>query len=265
MQENPYLYNTKVSEFLDSTTIKHYSKNIRRLTEKEKQERQFEKGNVLDSIYRGVEFEKQCQGGERSLENSLKRTKTKIYELAQANKWKWFVTLTFNPDLIDNSDYNLLASKLNDYFSNLKKRVCPNLKYLIVPELHKDGKKYHFHGLLADCGGLIFQDSGHYIDGIKQYNLFQWKYGFSWCSIVNCNKRVASYITKYITKDLLCTLSNKKRYWCSRNLDKPVEYFLSCSNKEKDILIDSIGELSHVSSFDCSATDNILNVYYVNK
>lgn len=265
MQENPHLYNTKVSEFLGTTTIKHYSKNIKRLTEKEKQERQLEKGNAIDSIYCDFEFEKQRQGSERSLENSLKRTKTKIYELAQANEWKWFLTLTFNPDLIDNSDYDLLSSKLNDFFSNLRKRVCPDLKYLLVPELHKDGIKYHFHGLFADCGGLIFQDSGHYIDGVRQYNLLQWKYGFSWCSIVKDSSRVASYITKYITKDLVCTLANKKRYWCSRNLNKPIEHFLSCSNEEKDILIDSIGELSHVSSFDCPVTDNVLNVYYVNK
>lgn len=265
MQENPYLYNTKVSEFLGTATIKYYSKNIKRMTEKEKQKQRLNKSNVIDSIFPNMPFETERKGSERSFENSLKRTKSKIYEIAQANKWEWFVTLTFNPELIDSSDYNLLSSKLNDFFSNLKKRVCPGLKYILVPELHHDREKYHFHGGFANCDGLIFQDSGHCIDGRKQYNLFQWKYGFSWCSRVEDNARFSTYITKYITKDLLCVTANKKRYWCSRNLNKPVETFFLCSDSEREMLINSIGEVSHVSSFDCPVNDNVLNVYYVNK
>ena len=46
------------------------------------------------------------------------------------------------------------------------------------------------------------------------------------------NQAVAKYITKYITKELCTSTSGKKRFWCSRNVQKPIEqlYFLDGSN-----------------------------------
>ena len=72
--------------------------------------------------------------------------------------------------------------------------------YLIVPEYHKDGA-IHFHGLVA--GNLNFVDSGHQDKkGHVIYNMPQWSLGYSTAIELYGNRQcVASYITKYITKD----------------------------------------------------------------
>ena len=46
--------------------------------------------------------------------------------------------------------------------------------------MHSVGKAWHFHGLLANCDNLTFNDSGH-IDkrGRIIYNLTNYKLGFS--------------------------------------------------------------------------------------
>ena len=92
---------------------------------------------------------------------------------------------------------------------------------MIVPELHSDKKNYHFHGLLANTGICSFAPSGHYDDdGEVIYNWLDWNYGFTTATKIKDNGRVSSYITKYITKSTAQVLKNKKRYYCSRNVER---------------------------------------------
>lgn len=51
------------------------------------------------------------------------------------------------------------------------------LRYILVPELHKDGA-FHFHGFMAG-EGLNAVDSGVQWDGRPVYNLPQWTLGFT--------------------------------------------------------------------------------------
>ena len=55
--------------------------------------------------------------------------------------------------LIDYKDYSQVSSLLQKFTNNLKHQN-PNLRYLIVPELHPNTGGIHFHGLLADCPNL---------------------------------------------------------------------------------------------------------------
>ena len=70
-----------------------------------------------------------------------------VYNYSLANDWDWFVTLTFDPQKVDRYNYSDCAKKLKN-FIDVTRRKCPGLKYLFVPELHKDGA-FHFHGLIA--------------------------------------------------------------------------------------------------------------------
>ena len=45
--------------------------------------------------------------------------------------------------------------------------------------------------------------------------------GFTTATKVSDSGRVASYMTKYITKDLISYSKGKKKYWASKNLTKP--------------------------------------------
>ncbi|MFR1882988.1 hypothetical protein [Blautia sp.] len=177
---------------------------------------------------------------EHSNRVSINRTVNTVYELARANTWSYFLTLTINPALIDNTldNYDMFTKTIRKYLNNLKTNYAPDLKYLIVPELHKDGKKIHFHALIADVGNIKFEFSGkvsagkyiYDIDkcrwGKKIYNMPLWKFGWSTATIVQDNNKVAGYICKYITKDLLAVTKNKRRFWSSLNLDRAdIRYF----------------------------------------
>ncbi len=150
---------------------------------------------------------------------SSSRAKNMVYRIARSNEWEWFITLTFRRADIRANDYDVIVEKLKNFLDNLRKRKCPNLKYLIVPELHADGENYHFHGLLAECDGLTFVESGKY-DTRKGYpvpifNIPQWTHGFTTATRVMDSARASSYITKYITKDVDKHLRDKHRYYKS--------------------------------------------------
>ena len=149
---------------------------------------------------------------------SLNKTKNTIYNIARSNEWKWFITLTLSPDKVDRSSYDDVVKKLTIFLNNLQKRRCPKLRYLIVPELHKDKTNYHFHGLLADCDELDFAFSGKFDNtGKPIFNIPQWSYGFTTATLVEDTARASSYITKYVTKETEQYLKNKHRYYTNRN------------------------------------------------
>lgn len=171
---------------------------------------------------------------EHSRNVSMNRTVQKIYEIARSNRWEYFITLTFDPQKHNSKNYDYITGIMHDWLKDLKKNYAPDLIYLIVPELHADGQKYHFHGVFANCGAIPFVDSGHYIDGEPIYNIGAYKFGWSTATKVKDTFRVSSYITKYITKDLCSVTMGKKRYWCSKNCNRPVIQSYHMTQEEID-------------------------------
>lgn len=197
-------------------------------------------GNIADKDNNDnkLNFDNGVKDKERSLYSSKNRTINSIYDIARSNEWEYFLTLTFNPDKVDSFNYEEVTKKLSKWLNNFKSRYAPELKYIIVPELHKSGR-FHFHGLISNIGSASFVDSGKKDkSGNVIYNLGNYNLGFSTVTIINDVRRVSSYIGKYITKDLCATTFNKKRYWCSKNLDKPeiLEYVMEPSEIEDMIL-----------------------------
>lgn len=165
---------------------------------------------------------------------SLNRTKNKIYNIARSNTWDWFITLTFDRDITDSSDYDEVTKKLQKFLNNFQQRYSPNMKYLIVPELHKDKEHYHFHGLLSNVENMQFKFSGHYSKDKPIFNIVNWKIGFTTATRVEDTQKVSSYITKYITKASEQYLKEKRRFYASRNIEKAqAEYYVI---EEEDFL-----------------------------
>ena len=109
-----------------------------------------------------------------------------------------FVTLTLDREKIDRYDYAQIIRVLNVWLDNRVRRN--GLKYLIVPELHKDGA-IHFHGLFNDV--LDRRPAGVKHHGKWVYNLPDWTLGFTTAQRVtgpDCSRKVAEYVLKYITK-----------------------------------------------------------------
>ena len=173
---------------------------------------------------------------------------------------------------MDSFNYDEVTRHLSKWLNNLR-RVCPEMKYLCVPEKHQSGR-YHFHGLFANVGQLDFISSGHYDGtGHEIFNIGNYKLGFSTAvrigDTLQDSARVSQYLAKYITKDLTEATFGKKRFWASRNLDLPKEYIVEMPYKDKrqlcrELLADSIwhksvvGELNSVDYFELSAMPDCL-------
>ena len=217
-------YNLKVYEYADSVQLRLYNQSLT-YDEKVPSVPLIEPVEPMEKVHTSELSEERK---EKSALSSMSRTVSSIYEISRANTWEYFVTFTFNRNLIDSSDYDLLAEKVSKWFNNLRSRYAPDLKYLIVPELHKDGIHYHFHAVISNVGNICFVDSGVKKKGHTIYNLDNWKFGFTTASKVLDSGRISSYITKYITKDLCANTLNRRRYWVSRStVSKPIEEYFN--------------------------------------
>lgn len=169
------------------------------------------------------DYEQYLRDKERNSKSSLKRTKDKVYYYCRSNKWDWFVTFTFSSNSVDRYDYDKCADRLTNWLSNCKTNFGLKFQYVIVPEKHKDGA-FHFHGLFSgDLPNMVY--SGHRDrKGRYIYNIDSFRYGFTTATRVGHNSRSASYLMKYISKDMMAVSDGRKRYWCSRGLAKAVIY-----------------------------------------
>ena len=151
---------------------------------------------------------KRCSHGEKhgrkssdpkgeDLERSMRRARGKLRRLALANEFRWFVTLTIDPEKCDSFDGAAVVRKLNAWCSNMVQRK--GLRYILVPERHKSGR-IHFHGFFNDCLDIV--DSGHMDrQGHKVYNLPQWTLGFTTAiELYDDYTRAVGYVCKYVGK-----------------------------------------------------------------
>ena len=172
----------------------------------------------------GLELEKTERNRQYQLE-AAQKAKREIIDLALSNNWDYMLTQTINPEKSDRYDYELNKKILLNKLETYKKRYDHNLKYIIIPELHKD-KAIHFHGLLK------FNVPDKHLEYIKNRNgaeiykhkLLE-KMGFNeLVKIYNHQEFVAYYISKYITKSLGEKIT-QKRYYRSTLLEVPKRYY----------------------------------------
>ena len=179
--------------------------------------------------------------------DNLKRSKEKIFDIAFMNNFDYFVTLTFDDNIINSRDEDEVNRVMKKWFNNMVNRH--NFKYLAVPEYHKS-KRIHFHLLcsgsldLIDSGTVLIPERDNPVklstakkinnDESKYrtvYNLNNWKNGFS--TVIKFEKcedgskgttAIAKYLTKYITKDLTKVLKNY--YYAGGHIERevPTEY-----------------------------------------
>lgn len=194
---------------------------------------------------------------EHSIKTSLNRSKKKIYDYGRSNVWEWFVTLTFERvDSFNAENFDECKKKVSKWFSNIRLKYCPKIKYLAIPEQHESGA-WHFHCLVSNCEGLEFEvarnnrmyliddKTGEYIldkygaripnkyygkelrtsypDGEYIYNIKQYRNGFSTATRITDTRKAVSYVIKYVTKEIAECGFGKRRYLPSANLQLPIE------------------------------------------
>jgi len=258
------MYNLKVLNYPNSKEYRIYFSPIEENKKKDDVKR-IRWNNELDDNGNRVSYDdegnyRSQEDTERCFNVSQKRSKQMIIEYARANSWDWFITLTFNPDMVDSFNYDECYKRVHTFFHNLKKRKCPDMKYLVVPEQHKSGR-WHFHGLISNADDISLGISETGINGI--YNITGFKYGFTTATKVKDTKRVSTYISKYITKDVADLTIGKHRYLKSNNLNKAdvCDYNVSCDELEA-LKLDLIAQGAHFK--EVQSPQGIQKVMYIN-
>lgn len=207
------------------------------------------KGKTCNNIKNGTSTLEELEKHEK---RHLKEKKEKILDLALNNdNWEYFVTLTFDDKEFPNNIYSHedALELLRKWIDN-QKHQNKDMSYLMVAEFHKSGR-LHFHGIFSNVPkwklSLARNKKNNrkiIVNGTQIYNLDNYKLGFTTVSEVKYQDRVSSYISKYITKELM-HLRFKKAFWYSRNLEKPkIDYHYFDSNlkdiyQNKNILFNS--------------------------
>ncbi len=216
MHSHVKIYNTEIKTYADgSKKIKYHSYGV-------------VKGLSRKRVGVGDEKNRDyCRY--KNLYKSKQKLIDLVYHNALVSSWEYFVTLTFDPKIVDSLDYECVSKALAKWIDNMKHQN-PNMSYILVPELHKSGR-IHWHGVFKSVPNWKLEPARNentgrliYKNGVKIYNLVNYKYGHTTVSEIQNQEAVSVYCSKYMTKDMI-DLDYKKRYWSSRNLEKPnIEY-----------------------------------------
>lgn len=166
---------------------------------------------------------------------SLSRTKARIFELAACNEFNYFCTFTQDEKKRDRFDLSDFRKDFAQLVRNLNRNRAEGekIKYLLIPEQHKDGA-WHMHGLLK---GLTPSDLRPFTleeklperirkqleKGVKVYDWTRYRraFGYFTCTEIENAVAVSKYVTKYITKDLKKTAldSGEHMFFASQGLN----------------------------------------------
>lgn len=170
---------------------------------------------------------------DEKLDESISRAKSKIFEYAFCNPWDYFFTATLDPSKYDRTDLEKFHKDLTQFFRDYGKKYGIKIDFLLIPELHKDGKSWHMHGFLkglpvehlkqfkiGDTMGKALAEKVVKGDIVYNWEAYQKKFGFCDLEPIRNHEAVSKYITKYINKDLASSVTelNHHLYYHSRVL-----------------------------------------------
>ena len=165
------------------------------------------------------------------LTNNLSRAKNTVKELAICNPWDFWCTFTISPTKYDRHNLDSYFRDFAKFLNNYNSYNCPvehKVKYLLVPEQHKDGA-WHLHGFIKGIkpSDLCINDNGYLT--WKQYNK---KFGFISMDKIKNMDKCSSYILKYMTKDSDKNVTDLHRhlYYASKGLERSVELYRGKAN-----------------------------------
>lgn len=177
---------------------------------------EYQRDDEISAESEKIALEAKENAKKRQRTDSYNRAKNKIFDIAILNEWDYFVTLTFDDSMVNALDYEAVKQAVISWTKNNSRNY--GLSYLIVPELHPTSGRVHLHGLIKcdDKAHLKLNDSMKRTNkGQTVYNLGLWNKGFSTAIPLygDNNEAIATYMTKYITKDML---KLGKLYYCGR-------------------------------------------------
>lgn len=185
---------------------------------------------------------------------AIRRAKARVREIAIANDFDYFVTLTLDQSKVDRYDVREITHRLSSWCDNQVRRA--GLRYVLIPERHKDGA-VHFHGFMTWDGECCAVESGTYTKkgwkkprkarnaaqasawcagGAKPvYNLPKWTLGFSTAIAVYGEYGAAvGYVCKYVGKQMDSGKIGGRWYYSGGKLREPKDDFCNLSLTDFD-------------------------------
>lgn len=163
---------------------------------------------------------------EEKFSQAICRAKSVIYQVAFCNDWDFFFTGTIDPDKYNRYQLKDFYKSFTQWLRDYRKKYCCDLKYLFVPELHKDGA-WHIHSFVK---GIPQDRLRLFIPGLEPQDLvdegflnwpdYQKKFGFCSLGYIKDPEHASGYLTKYVSKDLARCVSDygAHMYRCSVGL-----------------------------------------------
>lgn len=197
----------------DIITVKQYGDNIQKVI------------YMSTSRISGLEDDRPKGGkGEvntEKLSNNIARARSKVKELVLCNPWDYWCTFTLDKAKFDRYDLQNYVKKLGSFIYNYN-RFCEEhekVKYLLIPEMHKNGA-WHMHGFL---NGIRDKDLYRNRHGYLSWRQYEERFGFISMKRITGDKaieRLSSYMLKYMTKDISSTIKElgAHSYYCSKGL-----------------------------------------------
>lgn len=166
--------------------------------------------------------------------NNISRAKARIFELAICNEFQLFCTFTQDEKMRDRFNLTEFRKDLSQFIRNKNRGRSEEdkIKYLLIPEKHKDGA-WHMHGFLKGLGEgdlrlfktdekLPYKILNELKNGEKIYNWDSYasKFGYFTCTEIKNKTACSKYITKYVSKDLQKNLleSGQHLFFASQGL-----------------------------------------------
>lgn len=192
------------------------------------------RGLENDSVELASQISKEQAQNDEKLRESIARAKQKIFELAFCNEWDYFFTGTLDSTKYNREDLEEFHHDLTKWINNQSAKRGQKIEYLLVPELHADGKSWHMHGFIK---GIDKIDLVEYKVGMPMSKsiaakigqgdrVFNWtpyskKFGFCTVEIIRNTEAISKYIQKYMSKELGVHVSElgAHLYYHSRGLN----------------------------------------------
>lgn len=239
--QNKFLYNQSIVKIVgvgDNKWIKIVNMNVIRkknvdkvkIEEKVKEEK-------LSEITKDVKKSKKGSKNNEKLGCNIRATKSRIRELIMCNEWEYMVTFTLNGDRYNRTDLDTWKKEFLQWVQNYRKKYGIDIKYIFVPELHKDNITWHMHGLIK---GLPLSHLRQIVNGDSEYKrlekrvrmgyevyvweAYQQKFGYCDVEKIRNKEAVCNYLTKSIKDNTLKSKGvskvNAKMYYVSRGLKR---------------------------------------------
>lgn len=186
--------------------------------------------------------------------NSVARSKARIFELAMCNEFNYFCTFTQDQKLRNRFDLKEFRKDFAQLVRNLNRARPENskIKYLLIPEQHKDGA-WHMHGLLQGLNDTDLREFSlkeklpesirkQIAKGVKVYDWARYRraFGYFTCTEIGDKTACSKYITKYISKDLQKTVRESGEHL----------FFASQGLKGREVIIKNSSDKCPVNEWD---------------